>query len=52
MEEVLHTVGDHVDGEGWWVRHVECVKVLPNHVRGKGVETDVASFSTGDRLLP
>ncbi len=53
MEEVLHTGGDHVDGEGWrLVRRIECLKVLPNHVGGKGVEKDVASFGTGDRLLP
>ncbi len=53
VEEVLHTVGDHVDGEGWrWVRHIECLKVLPNHVGGEGVEKDIASFGTGDWLLP
>ncbi len=53
VEEVLHGVGDHVKGEGWWgVRHVKCLKVLSDHVGRKGVEKDVASFGTGDGLLP
>ncbi len=53
VEEVLHCVGDHVDGEGWWrVRRVECLKVLANHVKRKGVEKDVASFGIGDGLFP
>ncbi len=53
VEEVLHGIGDHVDGEGWWwVRLVDFLKGLSNHVGRKGVEKDVASFGTGDGLLP
>ncbi len=53
MEEVFHTIGDHVNGEGWgWVRRVERLKVLPNHVGREGVQKDGASFGTGDGLFP
>ncbi len=53
VEEILHCVGDHGDGEGWrQVRRVERLQVLLNHVRWKGVEKDGAGFGTGDGLLP
>ncbi len=53
VEEILHCVGDHGDGEGWrWVRHVDRFQVLLDHVRRKGVEKDGAGFGTGDGLLP
>ncbi len=53
MGEVLHCVGDHVDGEGWWwVRCVECLEVLLDYVGREGVEEDGASFSAGDGLFP
>ncbi len=53
VEEILHGIGDHGNGEGWlWVRRVERLKVLSDHVRQKGVKKDGASFGTGDGLLP
>ncbi len=51
VEEILHCVGDHGNGEGW-VRLNERLEVFSDHVGRKGVEKDVASFGTGDGLFP
>ncbi len=53
VEEILHCVGDHGQGEGWrWKRRFKRLEELLDHVGRKGVKKDGASFGTGDGLLP
>ncbi len=52
-EDILHCVGDHVNGEGWWwVRRVKLIEEFVDHVGRKGVKKNGASFGIGDGLLP
>ncbi len=53
VEDILHCVGDHGQGEGWrWVRRVKRLEEVSDHVGRKGVKKDGAGFGIGDGLLP